>query len=211
METKQHSRTNIRKVLNSVSFTVGACTLWVLLACSNIFSAVFVSSISLGVLAVWRTGYAVNHIDIAPHLAGVAHSGGLCTFASAGLSCTRVMPPQSNSSTERRRISCLAALSNDRDSYIVRYDVFSHQLCYRRASCCGSLSPLPPSDAVVIPRDVETTSNGNGVTRSYGMVMAIEKSRTKHTSKPPQKFPATVKTVVIVGSAVHGNYFSDSK
>ena len=105
---------------------------------------------------------------------------------------------------------CLATLVMIR-FYIVRYDVFSHQLCYRRASCCGSLSPLPPSDAVVIPRDVETTSNGNGVTRSYGMVMAIEKSRTKHTSKPPQKFPATVKTVVIVGSAVQGNYFSDSK
>jgi len=71
MSTKRHSRTHVRKILNSVGFAVGTLALWTLPSCSGIFSAAFVSSLALGGLAISRAGYAVNHMDIAPRLAGV--------------------------------------------------------------------------------------------------------------------------------------------
>ena len=71
MESGEYSRTFIRKALNSAGFTVGSLSLWLLPLCATLFSVTFVSSIALGALAISRAGYALNHMDIAPRLAGV--------------------------------------------------------------------------------------------------------------------------------------------
>lgn len=63
--------TQVRKMLNTAGFSLATLALWMLPRCNSVGSAAFVSSIALGSLAVARGGYSVNHIDIAPRLAGV--------------------------------------------------------------------------------------------------------------------------------------------
>jgi len=71
MATKTRGATSVRKILNTSGFFVAAAALWTLPRCGSVFSAAFVSSVALGALAIARGGYAVNHIDLAPRLAGV--------------------------------------------------------------------------------------------------------------------------------------------
>ena len=55
---------------------------------ASLFHAVFLSSVALGGLGLCRSGFAVNHIDIAPQFAGVimvrTHGAGL-RLSSEGL------------------------------------------------------------------------------------------------------------------------------
>jgi MFS transporter, ACS family, solute carrier family 17 (sodium-dependent inorganic phosphate cotransporter), other len=71
MAAKKHSSTKVRKILNTSGFVGATAALWILPRCGSVFSAAFVSSLALGSLAIARGGYSVNHIDIAPRLAGV--------------------------------------------------------------------------------------------------------------------------------------------
>ena len=50
---------------------MSSLSLWLLPLCATLFSVTFVSSIALGALAISWAGYALNHMDIAPRLAGV--------------------------------------------------------------------------------------------------------------------------------------------
>lgn len=85
MELPRLSPTSVRKALNGVGFTVATAALWILPNCSNIHSAVLLNSVALGALAVSRAGFAVNHIDIAPRLAGVIMGMSNSCGASAGM------------------------------------------------------------------------------------------------------------------------------
>jgi ACS family sodium-dependent inorganic phosphate cotransporter len=71
MAEKTYSPTQVRKLLNTVGFASATLALWMLPICKSVFSAAFISSVALGSLAIARGGYAVNHMDIAPRLAGV--------------------------------------------------------------------------------------------------------------------------------------------
>jgi MFS family permease len=71
MSSKAYSPTYVRKLLNTIGFVLSALALWSLPLCTSVGSAAFVSSVALGALAVARGGYAVNHMDVAPRLAGV--------------------------------------------------------------------------------------------------------------------------------------------
>lgn len=71
MVSPYRSRTFVRKALNSSGFAIGAIALWFLPNCSHILSTALLSSLALGALASARAGFAVNHMDIAPRLAGV--------------------------------------------------------------------------------------------------------------------------------------------
>ena len=71
MASKEYAPTWTRKILNTVGFGSAALALWILPYCGGVLSAAFVSSMALGSLALARAGYAVNHMDIAPRLAGV--------------------------------------------------------------------------------------------------------------------------------------------
>jgi ACS family sodium-dependent inorganic phosphate cotransporter len=71
MSSKEYSPTYVRKLLNTIGFVLATLALWSLPMCTSVGSAAFVSSVALGGLATARGGYAVNHMDIAPRLAGV--------------------------------------------------------------------------------------------------------------------------------------------
>mmetsp|Transcript_38375 Transcript_38375/g.95232 ORF Transcript_38375/g.95232 Transcript_38375/m.95232 type:complete len:421 (-) Transcript_38375:292-1554(-) len=60
-----------RKLLNTAGFVSATVSLLALPKCTTVGSAIFVSSVALGSLAIARGGYSVNHMDIAPRHAGV--------------------------------------------------------------------------------------------------------------------------------------------
>ncbi|KAK1321310.1 putative anion transporter 7 [Acorus calamus] len=65
------SVTKTRKLLNTVGFVVAALALMALPLFRTSTGAIFCSSVSLGLLALGRAGFAVNHLDIAPRYAGI--------------------------------------------------------------------------------------------------------------------------------------------
>lgn len=65
------SVTGTRKVLNTIGFVVASLALLALPIFQTSAGAVFCSSVALGFLALARSGFAVNHMDIAPRYAGI--------------------------------------------------------------------------------------------------------------------------------------------
>ncbi|XP_078430911.1 phosphate transporter 4;6 [Wolffia australiana] len=63
--------TKTRKLLNTTGFVAAAAALAVLPAFRSAGGAVACSSVALGLLALGRAGFAVNHLDVAPRYAGV--------------------------------------------------------------------------------------------------------------------------------------------
>jgi len=89
------------------------------------------------------------------------------------------------------------------------YEVLCNDVVRGRS---GSLSHLPPPDAVVI--HVRLGDDVEWQWRSTDLWDGEDHRKVKNRAyfeAAMEKFPADVKTVVIVGSAVHRNYFSDSK
>ncbi|GAA0159395.1 secondary carrier transporter [Lithospermum erythrorhizon] len=65
------SVTNTRKLLNTVGFVVSSFALIALPLFRTADGVVACSSVALGLLALGRAGFAVNHMDIAPRYAGI--------------------------------------------------------------------------------------------------------------------------------------------
>ncbi|KAM2595242.1 hypothetical protein TB2_039823 [Malus domestica] len=65
------SVTRTRKLLNTVGFIVASLALMAIPIFRTSGGAVLCSSVALGFLALGRTGFAVNHMDIAPRYAGI--------------------------------------------------------------------------------------------------------------------------------------------
>ena len=63
--------THTRKAINTIGFALASVALLLLPGCSTLGGAVTVACITMGALALARGGYSVNHMDIAPQLAGV--------------------------------------------------------------------------------------------------------------------------------------------
>ena len=89
------------------------------------------------------------------------------------------------------------------------FEILCDHIVRRRS---GSLSHLPPPDAVVIHLrlgdDVEWQWRHTDLWDGQDHKKVKNKA---YFEAAVEKFPADVKTVVVVGSAVHRNYFSDSK
>ncbi|KAK9804281.1 hypothetical protein WJX72_004509 [[Myrmecia] bisecta] len=60
-----------RKLVNSIGFWGAACALMFMPAASSVSSGVRATSCALGMAALARGGFSVNHMDIAPKYAGV--------------------------------------------------------------------------------------------------------------------------------------------
>ena len=89
------------------------------------------------------------------------------------------------------------------------FEVLCDDIVRRRG---GSLSPLPPPDAVVI--HLRLGDDVEWQWRHTDLWDGEDHRKVKNKAyfeAAVEKFPADVKTVVVVGSAVHRNYFSDSK
>ncbi|KAH6790788.1 phosphate transporter 4 [Perilla frutescens var. frutescens] len=65
------SVTKTRKVLNTLGFMVASFALMALPLFRTADGVVFCSSVALGLLALGRAGFAVNHMDVAPRYAGI--------------------------------------------------------------------------------------------------------------------------------------------
>lgn len=65
------SVTKTRKLLNTLGFVVASCALMSLPLFRTPNGVVFCSSVALGLLALGRAGFAVNHMDVAPRYAGI--------------------------------------------------------------------------------------------------------------------------------------------
>ncbi|OIS95787.1 PREDICTED: probable anion transporter 5 [Nicotiana attenuata] len=65
------SITKTRKLLNTVGFVVASLALMALPYFRTSGGALFCSSVALGFLALGRSGFAVNYMDIAPRYAGI--------------------------------------------------------------------------------------------------------------------------------------------
>lgn len=65
------SVTKTRKLLNTVGFVVASLALMTLPLFRTPNGVVFCSSVALGLLALGRAGFAVNHMDVAPRYAGI--------------------------------------------------------------------------------------------------------------------------------------------
>ncbi|KAL2513029.1 putative anion transporter 5 [Abeliophyllum distichum] len=65
------SVTRTRKLLNTIGFMVASFALMALPIFRTPGGVVFCSSVALGLLALGRAGFAVNHMDIAPRYAGI--------------------------------------------------------------------------------------------------------------------------------------------
>ncbi|KAG6417058.1 hypothetical protein SASPL_119208 [Salvia splendens] len=65
------SVTKTRKLLNTLGFMVASCALMSLPWFRTPNGVVFCSSVALGLLALGRAGFAVNHMDVAPRYAGI--------------------------------------------------------------------------------------------------------------------------------------------
>ncbi|KAJ3675225.1 hypothetical protein LUZ60_004267 [Juncus effusus] len=65
------SVTKTRKLLNSIGFVISAIFLMALPVIRTTNWTLICSSISLGLLALGRAGFAVNHMDVAPKYAGI--------------------------------------------------------------------------------------------------------------------------------------------
>ena len=89
------------------------------------------------------------------------------------------------------------------------FEILCDHIVRRRS---GSLSHLPPPDAVVI--HLRLGDDVEWQWRHTDLWDGEDHRKVKNKAyfeAAVEKFPADVKTVVIVGSAVHRNYFSDSK
>ena len=89
------------------------------------------------------------------------------------------------------------------------FEILCDDIVRRRG---GSLSPLPPPDAVVI--HLRLGDDIEWQWRHTDLWDGEDHRKVKNKAyfeAAIEKFPADVKTVVVVGSAVHRNYFSDSK
>ncbi|XP_010251702.1 PREDICTED: probable anion transporter 6 [Nelumbo nucifera] len=65
------SVTRTRKFLNTIGFMVASLALMALPMFKTSGGAIFCSSVALGLLALGRAGFAVNHMDVAPRYAGI--------------------------------------------------------------------------------------------------------------------------------------------
>lgn len=65
------SVTKTRKVLNTLGFMMASFALMALPLFRTPDGVVFCSSVALGLLALGRAGFAVNHMDVAPRYAGI--------------------------------------------------------------------------------------------------------------------------------------------
>lgn len=65
------SVTRTRKVLNTGGFVAAALALFMMLGVRSPSTAIFLTSVCLGLCALSRAGFAVNHMDIAPRHAGI--------------------------------------------------------------------------------------------------------------------------------------------